>query len=232
MLGCLIFLLVCAGLPWLVNQIGRFGYYQQWWLHDSLVARAFWLCGAPADFEQTLYGQEVEILMPGCENISSDRTTFSPIYLTNDENYLYLYDFFLDLNTGQRIQRVEGVKNTGPCGQGDVISPNGLLVAEEDGIYEIATDQKIITYNLPTVRAPSIAFPYLPLHNYYPCVWMRDGSTVILTPSSVYTLDDPIMDNVAPGTNFNKDGSAIIWFFGIPQPAIKYNLSLPDRLTN
>ena len=65
--GCLLFLVG----PIACYYLARFTYHQGWWGRDNLVARSLWLCSAPSSLEETFYPENVDVLVPACQNIHS-----------------------------------------------------------------------------------------------------------------------------------------------------------------
>ncbi len=84
--GCLTILAVFIVGVIVIYYGARWGYYQGWWGQNNPVARYLWLCDAPPGFEQTLYPENVEILVPACENL--DKLDHRTIYFTSDKQYL------------------------------------------------------------------------------------------------------------------------------------------------
>ncbi len=79
--GCLIALAILIVGVIVVYNGARWSYYQGWWGKDNPIARYLWLCDAPPGFEQTLYPENVEILVPACEGVGS-------VEFTSDKQYL------------------------------------------------------------------------------------------------------------------------------------------------
>lgn len=115
LVGCLTTLgIACLGLVALYYG-ARWGYYQGWWGKNNPVARYFWLCDAPAGFEQTLYPENVEILVPACENLRG--VHHQSVYFTSDRQYLNLgnpcdgrYSYWLEIATGLTVTRPSNVQ--------------------------------------------------------------------------------------------------------------------------
>ncbi len=91
--GCLIALAIFIVGVVVVYNGARWSYYQGWWGKQNPIARYLWLCDAPPGFEQTLYPENVEILVPACENLVG--SSHRPTYFTSDKKYLRV-DHYLE----------------------------------------------------------------------------------------------------------------------------------------
>lgn len=99
----------------------RVGYCQSWWGKESLLFRSWWLCTCSEDFEQSLYPENVEVLVSACECEDGHRATRAGLTVelpvvaieacsvspTIQEipggHLLFVERYFIDLYTGERI---------------------------------------------------------------------------------------------------------------------------------
>lgn len=65
--NCLKWVGLFVVLLFLTPVVIKFGYLHRWWGKDSLVMRSLWLCEGSPEFEQSLYPENVEVLVSACE---------------------------------------------------------------------------------------------------------------------------------------------------------------------
>ncbi len=160
----------------------RWAYYQGWWGEENYVARYLWLCDAPPGFERTLYPENVEILVPACENMSEDQYLY-PVFFSSDSEYIAVKKeaglSWIDLTTGNitsirpTTATLESCRHTPK----ELLSPDGRWIAKRDGIYAAETGEKLLDYGLSSRKLNSCMSP----DTFSPCVWLPDNSGVILS---------------------------------------------------
>ncbi len=90
-------------LPLFVYALTRTGYCQSWWGSEILIFRSLWLCGCGADFEQTLYPDNVEVMFSACQNVTVHEVgSGTHLYVEGDAQYTDVGAYLLDMVTGEK----------------------------------------------------------------------------------------------------------------------------------
>lgn len=65
--SCLLWAVILIIVLSLSPLVFKFGYCHSWWGKGNLLLRSLWLCSCSPEFEQSLYPENVEILVSACE---------------------------------------------------------------------------------------------------------------------------------------------------------------------
>ena len=121
MKACWLAVGIAAALLLLSPLILRVGYCQSWWGKENLLFRALWLCTCAEEFEQSLYPENVEVLVSACECEDGYRASRASLTVVQGAalveaceaspaiqdvpggRLLFVEHYFIDLYTGQRI---------------------------------------------------------------------------------------------------------------------------------
>jgi len=104
--GCIISIvgvaILIVLLVWVVPAINRYGFCRNWWLHDTLWAHFYWQCTCGPEFEQSLFQDDVEIVVSACRSpqevsMSTNGQYMIVTLLEDDQNISYV----TELTTGQ-----------------------------------------------------------------------------------------------------------------------------------
>ncbi|MFZ5501130.1 MAG: hypothetical protein ACOY58_04375, partial [Candidatus Micrarchaeota archaeon] len=192
----------------------RPAYYQGWWGKHNPFARYFWLCGAPPDFEATLYPETVEILVPACEHLSRYSNAYRSSAVTPDRQYLAVkkvsgYDW-INLDTGMVVTKPLSVtlEECSDLDSDSLLSPDGRRIATEEGIYDAETGEKLFDSGIERC--------YNCMDEFMPCTWLPDNSGVVLIPPRTWGLELLILESYNEYISHTD--------FPVPQPILKLNV--------
>lgn len=219
--GCLTILAVFIVGVIVIYYGARWAYYQGWWGKSSPVARYLWLCDAPPEFEQTLYPEGMEILLPACKNLLSDQWYHRLVFFSSDRQYVAIrgdqeYDW-IDLDTGNITVTQPLSVTLEECITDkivEVVSLDGRRIAKQDGIYDVQSGEKLLNYGLEEHEltvCPS-------LDVFYPCAWLPENRGIILVPGSPpWGLELLALDGCY-GEHLIRSN------YPVPQPVLKFNV--------